>query len=162
MEQEIWKDIPGYEGLYRVSSFGNVKSLKFDKEMILKQSIDGTGYFKINLHKSGITKTRKVHQLVAITFLNHNPKGYYLVVNHINFNKLDNRLDNLEIVTNRENSNLQHIQSTSKYTGVYWNKEKSKWRSQIKINGKLEFLGYFNNEHDASIAYRNKLHKITT
>ena len=110
--KEIWKDIKNYGGLYQVSDLGNIKSLerKVDngycirtvKEKVLKSVVSFQGYFIVSLHKNGEQKTLKIHQLVAIAFLNHTPDGHTLVVNHINFNKKDNRLDNLEIVTARE------------------------------------------------------------
>jgi len=110
--------------------------------------------------KNKIQKNRVVHQLVAEAFLNHVPCGYDLVINHINFNKLDNRIENLEIVTARENTNQKHIPHTSKYTGVSWYKNYNKWRAQIWINGKPKCLGYFNNEHDAYLVYQEKLEQI--
>lgn len=166
--QEIFKDIPNYEGLYQVSNLGNVKSLerqcnhwcgglRFLKERILKKRIDANGYIQVYLSKNGIMKPFKVHQLVAIEFLNHIPCGYELVVNHKNFNKLDNRVENLEIITTRENTNKKHLKSSSKYIGVCWDKQRKKWIASITINGKLKYLGRFINEYDANLAYQNKL-----
>ena len=83
-----------------------------------------------------------------------------LVINHINFDKKDNKVSNLEIVTNRENSNRKHLKSTSKYTGVSFEKDRNKWVAQIKINGKRVLLGRFSNEIDASNAYQSKLKEI--
>ena len=72
MKKEIWKPIKGYEGLYQVSNFGRVKSLKFGKEKILKQSIDKkTGYLHVVLCKNGILKTYYVHRLVAEAFIDN-------------------------------------------------------------------------------------------
>ena len=160
MEQiEIWKTIPNYED-YQVSNLGRVKSLRFGKEKILKHSMAGN-YEKLGLNKLKKAKTFKVHKLVAIAFLNHKQRGMFEVVNHINFNKTDNRLCNLEIVSARENTNKKHIKSSSKYTGVSWRKIDKKWVSQIYINGKIITLGYFNNEINASIAYENKLQDIS-
>ena len=67
-----------------------------------------------------------------------------LVVNHINNNKLDNRLENIEIVTSRENSNLKHIKSSSKYVGVSWCKKRNgKWHSSITFKKKTEVFRVF-------------------
>jgi hypothetical protein len=169
--EEIWKDIPSYEGYYQVSNLGNLKSLarvvdgpkglKKLSERILKQRLGKTGYLYCDLNKNGKSKTVKPHQLVVICFLNHTPNGYHLVVNHINFIKTDNRLENLEIVTTRENTNKKHIISSSKYIGVCWCKHNKKWLSQIHINGKRKFIGYFKCELQASEAYQNELKKIT-
>lgn len=153
--KEIWKDIPGYEGLYKVSDLGNIIN---NKGRLLKQT-KGKCYLKIELWSKKLKQKRKsfsTHQLVAMTFLDHTPCGYELVVDHINNNPLDNRAENLQIITNRENSSKEK-KGSSKYPGVYWNKEKKKWRSVIRINRKLKHLGYFTKEEDASKAYQKKL-----
>lgn len=104
--KEIWKDILGYEGLYQVSNLGNVKSLNYKhtgKERILKPRPDGHGYYKVALCKNGKVKNFRIHRLVVEAFIGKIPKG--LVVNHINECPTDNRLENLEICTIRENVN---------------------------------------------------------
>ena len=161
---EIWKDIPNYEGKYMVSSIGNVKSLNFKntkKEKILKTTIAKCGYYYTTLCKDGVRKKKYNHQLVAMAFLNHIPCGLDLVVNHKNFDKLDNRLENLEIVSNRENSNQKHIKSSSSYTGVNWDSRKKKWTSTIYINNKKVFLGLFTDEIKASKLYEKALNNIS-
>lgn len=168
---EVWKDIIGYEGLYRVSNLGSVKSLRREiirgqggvyliDEKILKQYKAHVGYMAVKLSKIGISKNFSVHQLVAIAFLNHEPCGYKLVVNHIDLNKLNNRVDNLEVITNRENANKKHISSKSEYVGVSFNKPMNKWRACIQINGRSKHLGYFEKEIDASSAYQEKLKSL--
>ena len=157
---EEWKTIIGYENDYLISSFGNVKSIKHNKERLLKKSINTKGYYIISLCKNGKSKSFQIHQLVAINFLNHIPNGLNMVVNHIDLNKKNNNLSNLEIVSNRENSNRKHLKSSSNYTGVSWDKNKRKWQSQIKINNKNIFLGRFNNELEASNAYQQELNKL--
>ena len=158
---EIWKNVLGYEGIYEVSSLGRVKSLKFGKERILKPCIDSTGYLCFNLCKKGSRKSIKVHQFVAMAFLNHKPNKYKLVVNHKNFNKTDNRVDNLELITQRQNTNLKHLKSSSQYVGVYWSRKTNKWIAQIQVNRKSKYLGAFKNEIDASNAYQNELINIS-
>ena len=95
MTKEIWKDIVGHEGRYQVSNKGRVKSLKFGKERIMKQSLNSAGYPILNLCKEGKRKTFQVHQVVAIAFLNHVPDGNKLVVDHRNNDKINNSLSNL-------------------------------------------------------------------
>lgn len=157
---EEWKDIPEYEGLYQISNLGNVKSLKFGKEKQLRLNASSNDYLITRLCKNNKPATFKVHQLMAITFLNHNPCKFQLVVNHINFNRQDNRIENLEIITNRLNSNKKHIKSTSKYTGVSWHKNEKKWQVMFRIDNKLKHFGYFKNELDAKNVYEKEINKI--
>jgi hypothetical protein len=152
-EIEIWKDVPEYEGHYQVSSLGNVKSIKFKKAKILKSCIHKTGYPQVALSKNGKVKTKWIHQLVAESFLGHVPCRMELVVNHKNFIRHDNRLDNLEIITARENSDQKHLPSSSKYVGVGWCKIKKKWRASLRVKGKRINLAYFKEEKIASIYY---------
>jgi len=117
---EIFKDIPGYEGIYQVSDLGRVKSLKFNKEKILKPGVNNHGYYTVVLCK-GKRKTINVHQLVAMAFLNHEPCGYNgLIVDHKDNNPLNNRLSNLQLISQRENTSKDK-KGSSKYTGVSWN-----------------------------------------
>lgn len=156
--QEVWKDVKNYEGYYQVSNLGRVKSLPkrwSPKENILKPSIEGGGYLQVVLYIDTRKKTIKVHQLVAEAFLGHTRCGFKLVVNHINFDKLDNRVENLEIVTARENCNKKHLSSTSEYVGVYWRKDVSKWCSRIQIDNKNINLGLFDNELEAAKYYKD-------
>lgn len=97
---EIWKSIPNYEELYKISSLGNLLSLRNNK--LLHPSKEH-GYLKTSLRKDGMQKKFSIHQLVAMAFLGHIPCKHKLVVDHINENKLDNRLENLQIITNKEN-----------------------------------------------------------
>jgi hypothetical protein len=167
MQEEIWKDIPTYEGIYQVSNLGNVKSLsrviitgngdRVSKEKMIKQHFNKFGYLRVTLTKDGIRKEFKTHQLVAMAFLNHIVCGHNLVVDHINENKSDNKLENLQIVSNRFNVGKSQKFKSSMYIGVSWNKKAKKWISYIKIKNKLNHLGYFTNELEASRAYNQAL-----
>lgn len=100
---EIWKNIKGYEGLYQVSSEGRIKSLKWNKERILKPGIDRGGYLLVTLCAGGKPKTLKVHRLVCQAFhKNHENKP---CVNHIDEDKTNNAASNLEWSTYEENNN---------------------------------------------------------
>jgi hypothetical protein len=164
---EVWKDIPEYEGLYQVSNLGNVRSLdrvcdrgRKLKGQVLKYALCGSGYFGVSLHKDNKRKTKNIHKLVAYAFLNHKSCGYKLVVNHIDRNRLNNNLYNLEIITQRENANRKHIKSSSKYVGVCWSNSSKQWKSSIRINGKQKHLGFFTDEKEAAQAYQKELNKI--
>lgn len=101
--KEIWKPIKDFEGHYQVSNFGRVKSIKFGKEIILKQNIR-RGYYYVGLSKNGKVKYFQVHRLVAEAFL---PNTDNLPqVNHKDENKLNNNVDNLEFCDNKYNSNF--------------------------------------------------------
>ena len=153
---EIWKEIKDYEGLYQVSNLGRVKSLVYKKERILKSS-NRKGYPQVYLCENYIKKTFRVHQLVAMEFLGYKPNGYNgLFVDHINNIRIDNRVENLQLVTNRKNCSKDR-NGSSKYTGVSWSKKMNKWKVQIHFNAKTKHLGYFNNELEASNVYQNKL-----
>jgi hypothetical protein len=104
----------------------------------LKLSKESNGYLQVGLFKNKKTKVFRVHQIVSMAFLNHNPCGHKLVINHIDFDKTNNNLNNLEITTQRQNTNQKHLTSTSKYTGVVGIKAvkngKQKFISMVQIN----------------------------
>ena len=103
--EEIWKDIEGYEGLYQISNLGRVKSFprkgtQTKKEKILKEKRDKKGYCFVSLNNVG-AKPYKIHRLVAQAFipnLENKPQ-----INHIDGDKTNNRIDNLEWCNNSEN-----------------------------------------------------------
>ncbi len=95
----IWKDIPGYEGLYQVSNYGQVKSLRFGKEKILRYRLL-KGYERYCLYKDGRQKFFLAHRLVMYAF---NYVDENLTINHIDENKRNNHISNLEYCTQSEN-----------------------------------------------------------
>lgn len=102
MKNEKWMDVVGYENEYMVSDEGRIKSLKrSNKPVILKTFLDHKGYPRINLMRNGKLKQVFVHRLVAESFIHSIPEGK--VVNHIDGNKTNNNVPNLEIVTQSEN-----------------------------------------------------------
>lgn len=168
---EIWKDVLGYEGLYQVSNLGRVKSLpkkwvsgkglvRSHKGKILIQTKNSRGYFCVNLYRNGKCKSFNIHKLVANSFIMGNYRSKGFVVDHINDNKEDNRLINLQVVTQRYNSCKTQGKYSSLYKGVSFCNERKKWLAQIQINGRRVFLGRFDNEIEASIAYQNKIKEI--
>ena len=132
---ENWKDIKNYEGLYQVSDFGRVKRLKTTinsscrnggfrttQEKILKQNLKRNGYLTVDLSKDGVVKTISVHRLVALTFI-PNDDITKNQIDHKNCNKKDNRVSNLEWVSDRENKNR------AKSNNLYYNPNKKQIRN---------------------------------
>lgn len=167
---EIWKSIKGYEEFYEISNFGNIKSLsrtikknQYDiklKEKILKPFKNLNGYLHIELHKNGKGQKIKIHILMAINFLNHIPnKTHDIVVDHIDNNKHNNNLNNLQLLNNRQNCSKEQ-RGFSKFTGVGFAKREKKFRAYISINKKFNHLGYFKTEIEAHNAYQNALKNI--
>lgn len=120
MEKEIWKDIPGYEGYYQISTFGNVKSIdrtvkqvcgknpsKYQynhyKSVLLKPFYRKDGYIEVSLCKNKKYKKYLIHRLMGITFLEN--KYNYPEINHKDENKQNNNLSNLEWCTSKYNTN---------------------------------------------------------
>lgn len=159
IEGEIWKDIPGYEGMYQASNSGKIKSVsrrakhhlggtRFVRERILKPSNAG-GYRNVVLSKDGEKKTFGVHQLVAMAFLEHEPnRAAGLVVDHIDNDASNNNLSNLQVITHRQNCYKdKHL------PGTYYHKTNDKWCAYKKVDGKTKYLGSFNTQEEANRAY---------
>lgn len=114
MEKEVWKDIKGYEGLYQISNLGNIKSLNKVQKLYINNAKSGirkgkqlklilfnNGYYFVNLSKNGKIHSYAVHRLVAKTFIS-NPNNLP-IINHIDGNKLNNNINNLEWCTYSHN-----------------------------------------------------------
>lgn len=165
METEEWRDIPGYKGWYQASSLGRVRSVdrvipggrwgkQARKGVILSQHFDHYGYLMLIVQN----KVLKAHRLVLHAFTGDPGKG--LEADHINGDKSDNRIENLEWVTSRENCRRHYSKkpdSSSRYMGVCLHKPTNKWVANIQVNRKNIYLGLFNTEKEASKAYNNYL-----
>ena len=171
---EEWRDVPNYEGYYQASNLGMVRSLdrtvttkhgveRFYKGKIIEGNVQ-KGYRRTTLRGDGICGKFMFSQIIAMTFLGHKPNGTTLVVDHVNGDMSDDRVDNLRIVSHRANSTTCFRSNkgsfSSEYIGVHWHKKVSKWRTQIQHNGANVHLGYYDTEVEASNAYQLALSKI--
>ena len=137
---EIWKNIDGYDN-YQVSNLGNVKSLNYrrtGKEEILKAGKTKDGYLFVILYKNGERKTYRVNRLVWETFNGKIPEGYQ--VNHISEDKTQNNLENLNLMSPKENVNYgTRNERAGKTNSIVLKNRKdcSKEICQYSIDGKL-------------------------
>lgn len=159
--EEIWKDVVGFDGFYEVSNTGRVRSvdriIKSSKRshFKLKGKIVGNknnaGYMVVTISKELLSEERLIHRIVAEAFI-PNPNNLPQV-NHINGDKKDNRVENLEWVSNRENTCHARVgKFTSKHSNVCWLPDRKKWKSYIQINNKRIQLGRFDTEEEAFAA----------
>jgi len=158
-QNEVFKDVKNYEGLYQISNLGNVKSLR--NNIILKPRIT-LKYQTVGLYKDNKMLNYKIHVLVGIMFLGYKNENRFEVLDHIDNDKSNNCVKNLQVITQRKNMTKDRKNKTSKYVGVsvVRLKKGDKWRSQILINKKVYYLGLFNTELEAHNAYINKLKNI--
>lgn len=154
----IWKDVNGYEGRYKISNHGDLISIINGKIKQLKGSLNKKGYLQYTLSwkEKKLYNVHGSHTIVAIAFLNHIPnKTIGLVVDHIDCNKLNNNLENLQLISNRDNSTKNGC--SSKYFGVSICKEKIHahiWHKKKKIH-----LGTFKNQYEAHLNVLNYMKK---
>jgi hypothetical protein len=143
---EEFKIVDGYN--YSVSNLSRVRNNETGK--FLKACKDGRGYLQVQLSKNKIPKMFSIHRLIGIYFIEN--VNNYEMMDHINRNRLDNRVENLRWVSSSQNqANKGKKQNTSStFIGVYFNKASNKWLSRIQINKKRKYLGLFNTEIEAS------------
>ena len=110
---EVWKDIQGYEGIYQISNYGRVLSLyrqvrcrggahRGKEQSLLKPCEDSAGYLLVVLSDKGVKKSHRIHRLIATGFISNSYN--YKCVNHIDGNKTNNSIDNLEWCTHLHNN----------------------------------------------------------
>ena len=151
MENEIWKDIPGYEGYYQVSNYGNVRSLErpytifsktivFTKRRILKKRIV-KGYYGVELNVDGAAKGISVLRLVALAFIPN--INNWPCVNHKDENPLNNRIENLEWCT---------IDYNLKYGTRQERISKNRKRKILQYSSEGEYIAEYDGAIDAENA----------
>ena len=137
IEQERWKPIFGYDGMYEVSSLGRVRSLKFGKVRVLRASKNNSGYLIVSLCKYGKRKDFLIHRLVAQAFI-ENDNIFNTEINHINEDKSDNKVSNLEYCDRRYNNTYDNIHLRRK--NVKRHKLKDLYRPDLSTKQNLEIF----------------------
>ena len=166
--EEVWKDVVGFEGIYQVSNLGKVKSLKFGKEKYLSITKSSIGYLNTKLQLNKKNKSFLVHRLVAETFIKN--EFNKPCVNHINGIKTDNRIENLDWCTHKENTEhslkndlrktgCNHKQSKLSLKDIEYIRKNYKYRDE-EFSGK-KLSEKFNVSHTCiSQIIKNKTYRI--
>jgi len=164
MVNEIWTSIESFENHYEVSNYGRVRSYKNNKNgltpnfKILKNKIDSNGYHYITLCKNKKKKNFSIHRLVVFNFkkdlviYNKN-----FCVDHIDNNKNNNYIDNLQVISNRLNSTKDR-KRTCKYPGI--TKRKDKYLASCYVKKQKIHIGSYLTQEDAYLAYQNYINKV--
>lgn len=100
--EEIWKDIKGFEGLYQISNRGRLASLRKGVFRVLSNKNSKGDYFAVILRSGDKAKHTRIHRLVYETFVGEIPQGKKYNIHHINGDKQDNRVENLELVSSTQ------------------------------------------------------------
>ena len=145
---EIWKDVVGYEGSYMVSNLGRVKTLhwrgsKVEKILCEKKHTDG--YLFVELYKNNTRKPITIHRLVAIAFID-NPQNLPCI-NHKDENKKNNKVDNLEWCTRKENTNYGTTQKRRAET--VRTKHMNEKRTVIQYDENMNEVARYQNQRKA-------------
>lgn len=161
---EQWKPIKEYEGLYEISNFGRVKSLPrngtIKNEKILSNEIKKNGYVQISLHKNHKQKSFLLHCLVWDNFGVNLRNGHKLEVDHIDNNKLNNRIDNLQLLNSRQNSIKRQIKRKSIFPGLVYREERKGRIVRWEVYIRRKYLGSSCIESVAALLYQKELIRI--
>lgn len=166
--EEIWKDVPKYEGFYQASNLGNIRSLErwvnnrgnlqYVPFRVLKRTYQVyTGYECVSLTKDGISKRVYVHRVIMESFCGSGEGKY---VDHKNEVRTDNRLENIRYCSNRDNA-IFHFKPINKFTGTSKTRSNT-WLAKIYFNGKRHGLGTRKTREKAHELYEEALHNINT
>ncbi len=152
------RDIPGWEGLYKITPDGIIFSSRNRKSgstwQLRKSSLSSKGYLVVNFKIPGTRKSKNfyIHRVLYQVFVGDIPVGYQ--VDHINRVTTDNRLDNLRLATISEQQRNTSVRiNTNKYKGTCYRGSKDKWEVSIKVQGRRLYLGLFKTEIEAALAY---------
>lgn len=160
--KEIWKSVLGFECVYEVSNLGRVKSItrlksnnKTLKGRILNPTIIKNEYLRVVLAFDNVKKTKLVHVIVAESFLDYIPNKGIICVDHIDNDKKNNKLSNLQIISTQEN-NVKDRKSNTGLNYIYYSNSKRYIVQNPNVKEK-RYVGSFKNLEDAEV----KLKEIT-
>ena len=156
---EKWKCLDDRD--YQISNLGRVKSLKWNKERILKLQVSN-GYSYIRTIINGKKKTYKIHLLVWDYFGVGDRDGMKMVVDHKDNNKINNNITNLQLLTQKQNVYKYHKlrnDTSSKYIGVCFDNQHNKWKAYTYINKHHKHIGLYKNEEEAIKGYELFINK---
>lgn len=153
--KEEWRKVFDHKN-YEVSNLGNVKSLKYGKEKILKARIQTNGFLSVCLDG----KNKSIHHLVAEEFMGYKIDKLTLL-DHVDGNKINNRLDNLDIISSRDKKSNYKTERSSIYKGVCFLNKSSKWKASIMVDGRTVYLGSFDDEQEAHESYQEAVDRLS-
>lgn len=166
---EVWKDITGYEGIYQVSNAGKVKALartikaksnseRTTSEVEIQPDVNYNGYLSVRLVKNGVRMRHRVHLLVWDAFGTKKRNGKSIVVDHIDNNKTNCHISNLQLLTGRDNI-IKGKQKEGHLTGTC--RVGNIWYSRIRIGNIRKYLGSFPSALEAHTAYLKEKQLVT-
>lgn len=161
---EVWENIKGYEGLYQVSNIGRVKALRkivhynnaqrTQEERIMRPEVIKKGYLRVLLCFKGTQKHQQVHRLVYSAFKGDIPEG--ILINHKDLDKKNNCIDNLELMTNRQNAH-HYRRSVGRSLPLGVSKVRNKYKAVIQINKKAIRLGVYDTPEQAGAVFQKAI-----
>lgn len=146
-KKEEWKDIVGFEGIYQVSNWGNLKSNKSGKWRILSLKNNKGGYMSVVLLGNNRTRSARMHVLVYESFVGDIPKDKKYQIHHIDGNKMNNNVDNLKLVTVKEHHYLHKDEHSTEGMNFYNKYIRPRKIVQKDKNGKI--IAIYDNSTDA-------------
>lgn len=168
MESEIWKEVKGFEGIYEVSNAGKVRCIERTVirrngrplrikggEMYIGE--DRYGYQIVNFNVNKKRYVKKVHRLVYESHIGYvNP---YMVIDHIDNNRKNNNVNNLQQITGRINTSKDRVKILNLPTGVFKNSSGTGYKAIIQIDNKTNYIGTYKTIKEADEAYKSVLSK---
>jgi len=153
---EEWRDIVNFPN-YQVSNLGNVKNCKTNTMIKTSLGTKDKRYYYVSIYNEKNCRLL-LHRIIAKAFIPTDDDS--LEIDHKDRNTHNNNIENLRWATkseNKRNAYKKKLQTSSKYVGVCYRKSSDKWHSSIRINGKKKFIGSYETEEEAGLAYNNAI-----